>query len=72
MNKHDMAERLARRCGLSFAEAADRVDGVVHQILAGVRRGGDTYLPGLGTFSRDAKGHAVFEREGECHGAAQN
>jgi nucleoid DNA-binding protein len=72
MKKQDIAELVARHCGLSCAEAADRVDGVVHQILAGLRRGKKTSLPGLGTFSPDAKGRAVFEREESCRGAAKS
>jgi nucleoid DNA-binding protein len=72
MKKQDIAEIVARHSGLSCAEAADRVDAVVHQILADLRRGKKTSLPGLGTFSQDAKGRAVFEREEGCGGAAKN
>ncbi len=49
MNKHDLTARLARRARLPKAQAADRLDGVVHDILARLRRGRPAVLPGLGT-----------------------
>lgn len=64
MKKQDIAQRIARQLGVSRAEAADRVDGVVNQILWDLRRGRTkTSLPGLGTFSHDADGRSLFERE---------
>jgi nucleoid DNA-binding protein len=65
MKKQDIARRIARQSGLTSAVAADRVDGVVNQILSDLRRGcRKTVLPGLGTFSHDPDGHSLFEREG--------
>ena len=50
MKKNELAGRLARRTGLSRAAAADRLDGVVHDILTSLRQGHAAQLPGLGTF----------------------
>jgi nucleoid DNA-binding protein len=72
MKKQDIAKRIARQSGVSRAEAADRVDGVVNQILAALRGGRKTCLPGLGTFSQDGDGHALFEREGGDNGKARD
>ncbi len=49
---------------MSHAEAADRVDRVTYRILANLRRGKKTSLPGLGTFSPGGDGRTLFEREG--------
>jgi nucleoid DNA-binding protein len=72
MKKQDIAKRIARQSGMSRAEAADRMDRVVHQILARLRKGGKTSLPGLGTFSKDGNGCALFEREGGGVGSPKN
>jgi nucleoid DNA-binding protein len=64
MKKQDIAKRIARQSHVSRAAAADRVDSVVNQILADLRRGRKTSLPGLGTFSQDDDGRALFERDG--------
>jgi len=64
MKMQDIARRIARQSGVSPAQAADRVEGVVNQILADLRRGRKTSLPGLGTFSRAKDGRARFKREG--------
>jgi nucleoid DNA-binding protein len=64
MKKPDIARQLARRSHVSQAEAADRVDRVVHKILADLRRGKDTALPGLGRFKHGPDGRVAFEREG--------
>jgi nucleoid DNA-binding protein len=61
MKKQDITLRIARQSGLSRAAAADRVDGVVHQILANLRCGRKTSLPGLGTFSQDKRGRSLFK-----------
>jgi len=53
MKKQEIAKRIARQSGVSRAEAADQVDRAVHRILADLRRGGKTSLPGLGTFTKD-------------------
>jgi nucleoid DNA-binding protein len=72
MKKQDIAKRIARQSGVSRAEAADRVDRVVHQILADMRKGRKTSLPGLGSFSQDGNGLARFEREGGGDAARPN
>jgi nucleoid DNA-binding protein len=61
MKKPDIAKRIARDAGLSEAEAADRLDRVVHQILASLRRGDPAPLPGLGKFTRSSDGVVTFE-----------
>jgi integration host factor subunit alpha len=62
MKKVDIARRLARESGVSKAEAADRLDRVVHRILSSLRQGRTAKLPGLGTFAPGTEG-ARFERE---------
>ena len=63
MKKPDIAKRLARRTGVSEAEAADRLDRIVNQILANFRRCKDTPLPGLGKFVGGPYGKVSFEPE---------
>ncbi len=60
----EIARRIARQAGVSEAEAADRLDGVVRQILSNLRRAGAADLPGLGRFTRRADGSVRFERSG--------
>ena len=55
---------MARQAGVTRAEAADRLDGVVRQILADLRRGRESSFPGLGRFRHDSDGKVVFEPEG--------
>ena len=50
MKKNELAARLAQEAGLSKAAAADRLDQVIHDILASLRRGKPAALPGLGRF----------------------
>ena len=59
MKKPDIARRLARRSGVSTAEAADRLDRMVSQILENIRKGREVSLPGLGHFVRNANGTLV-------------
>jgi len=67
MKKRDIAKRMARQAGLSPAEAADRLDSVVRQILAELKRGRESTLPGLGRLRHGSDGMVMFvpEREGE-------
>jgi len=58
-----MAKRLARRSGVSAAQAADRLDEAVYQILRKLRRGQEAPLPGLGKFQVGADGKIRFQRE---------
>ena len=50
MKKPQIARKLAKRSGISRAEAADELDRVVHEILSNLRSGQPAPLPGLGTF----------------------
>ncbi len=50
MRKQELARRLARRSGVTPAEAADELDRVVHRIVSRLRRGERAELPGLGMF----------------------
>lgn len=64
MKKTDLARRLARAGRITKAEAADRLDSVVHDIVRNLRRGRPAYLPGLGTFQ---PGHAPgFQPEADA------
>ncbi|HTS63665.1 MAG TPA: HU family DNA-binding protein [Candidatus Acidoferrales bacterium] len=69
MKKAEIVRRLARQSGLSDAEAADRLDRMVHEIVSGVRRGRTQSLPGLGRFRAGSGGRLRFERaEAKRHG----
>ena len=64
MKKPEIAKRMARQSGLSQAEAADRLDRVIHEILTDLRQGNPASLPGLGRFVQGADGKVSFEPEG--------
>jgi len=64
MKKPDIAKRMARQAGVSEAEAADRLDHVVRQILRNLRQGKEASLPGLGKFRPRPGGKVAFERQG--------
>lgn len=66
MKKPDIAKRMARETGMSEAEAADRLDRVVHQILSNLRRGRSAPLPGLGKFTATPEGTIQFEPDPEA------
>jgi nucleoid DNA-binding protein len=63
MKQSELAKGLAEESGLTEAEAADRVDRVVHEILSKLRRGKPAPVPGLGRFRREANGKLAFQRE---------
>ncbi len=63
MKQTEMVRRLARRPGVSRAEAADRLDGVIRQIRWKLRRGLEAPLPGLGTLAVGADGKMTFRKE---------
>jgi len=63
MRKPDIAKQLARRSRVTQAEAADRLDLIVHQILRDLRRGKEAALPGLGRFKPGPGGQFSFEPE---------
>jgi nucleoid DNA-binding protein len=64
MRKAEIAKGMARSAGVSEAEAADRLDRVVRQILENLRRGRPASLPGLGEFKTGADGKVSFEPGG--------
>ena len=51
MNKNDLVAAVARRSGLSKADTARAVDGVVDSITSSLRGGTEVRLVGFGTFS---------------------
>jgi nucleoid DNA-binding protein len=61
MKKAELARRLAKREGLSNAEAADELDRAVHEILTALRKGEPASLPGLGKFLPGAKWKFRFD-----------
>lgn len=63
MKKPEIARKIARRAGLTDAEAADRLDRVVTDILVNLRSGREAELPGLGRFRTGANGRVRFLRE---------
>ena len=63
MKKPDIAKRMARRAGVSQAEAADQLDRVVCQILSDLRAGKEAELPGLGKFTQGPNGRLAFQRD---------
>ena len=63
MKKPDIAKRMARQAGVSRAEAADRLDLMVREIIADLKKGRDLEFPGLGRLRHGRDGEVVFERE---------
>ena len=61
MKKPEIAKVIAQEAGLTEAEAADRLDRVVYEILSRLRSGKGTALPGVGRFSPNADGTVKFE-----------
>src|SRR5438270_11402868 len=64
MKKPELAKGLALESGLTEAEAADRLDRVVNEIIAKLRKGKAAPLPGLGKFTQGSDGKLAFQREG--------
>jgi len=63
MKKAEIARQWARRSGVTEAEAADRLDRVVRQILGQLRKDREVALPGVGRFLMESNGNLRFERE---------
>lgn len=63
MKKPEIAKRLARQTGVSRAEAADRLDGAVRQVLEDLRRRHESEFPGLGRLRQGPDGAVRFEPE---------
>ncbi len=70
MKKADIAKRMARRAGVSPAEAADRLDNTVREIIADLKQGREPSLPGLGRLRHGRDGKVVFEPENGGSGHA--
>jgi len=64
MKKPEIAKRIARQNRVTEAEAADRLDRVIQEILDDLRKGTPASLPGLGRFVQGADGKVSFEPEG--------
>ena len=64
MKKTDIARKMARESGVTKAEAADRLDLVVHKLLCTLRQGKPASLPGLGRFTVGPDGKVSFKPEG--------
>jgi nucleoid DNA-binding protein len=62
MKKQDIAERLARKARVTPADAADRLDKLIHDVLAELKRGNPVALPGLGTLTRGEKQDLRFDQ----------
>ncbi len=60
MKKLEIAKILARQARIGRAEAADRLDGVVREIVSSLRKGRDAPLPGLGCFVKGPDGKIAF------------
>lgn len=63
MKKSEIARTMARRSGVTPAEAADSLDRTVHQIVTNLRNGRSSPLPGLGVFEMDKEGRILFAPE---------
>jgi len=61
MKKEQLAKRLAKESGISFAAAADQLDCILTGILRRIRHGQSASLPGLGTFLPGPKPIFFFE-----------
>lgn len=67
VKKPDIAKRMAQRAGVTQAEAADCLDGVVHEILLRLRRGQEANLPGLGKLKHSPSGLVWLEHQEKRH-----
>jgi nucleoid DNA-binding protein len=67
VKKPDIAKRMARRAGVTQAEAADRLDSAVREILLRLRRGQEANLPGLGKLKHAPGGAVWMEHEEKRH-----
>jgi nucleoid DNA-binding protein len=63
MRKNDLAREVARKTGVTRAEAADQVDRIVNTILQKLRSGETAKLPGFGQFSKSPSGAIEFHQD---------
>jgi nucleoid DNA-binding protein len=64
MKKSDIAKRMARQSRTTVGQAADCLDRLVRDIVAGLRRGQDATLPGIGKLTVRRDGGLRLDREG--------
>jgi nucleoid DNA-binding protein len=64
MKKSDIAKRMARQSRTTVGEAADCLDRLVQDIVAGLRHGQDAHLPGLGKLTVKPNGGLTIDHEG--------
>ena len=67
MKKPELANRLARRSNSTVAEAADRLDRMIGEIVQKLKHGEQARLPGVGAFSRARNGKLFFQPERNTH-----
>jgi len=51
MTKAELIESIAKKAGLSKADAGKALNGVLDSIMATLKKGGKITLPGFGTFA---------------------
>jgi DNA-binding protein HU-beta len=51
MTKAELIESIAKKAGLSKADAGKALNGVLESITASLKKGGKVALPGFGTFA---------------------
>ena len=63
MKKPELAKRLAHQSNSTVAEAADRLDRMVGEIVRQLKHGGQAHLPGVGAFTRRRGGRLTLQPE---------
>ncbi len=68
MRKSQLTNRLARKAGVTRAQAADQIDRVVNEIVTSLRKGQPAALPGLGEFKPGRNWVFEFDKKepGSC------
>ena len=56
MKQDELARQIAKQTQTSPAEAADRLDRVIHDLIRKMKQGKRTALPGLGELAPGQKG----------------
>ena len=64
MKKPEIAKKTPRQTGITEGEAADRLVGLVSELISNLQRGEAAELPGLGRFSSGSDGAVLFEKHG--------
>jgi len=63
MKKPELAKRLAHQSNSTVAEAADRLDRMVGELVRQLKHGGEARLPGVGAFTRHRGGRLALQPE---------